>query len=93
MNTRRNAASWPQILGTIVLLSAAIAAGAYYFVNQKDGKDAVSREPPSPDFTTAPEGGVKVELPTTPMTNSPAAVPLSDEAAPSPAPAAAPANP
>lgn len=102
MNTRWNAASWPQIMGTIVLMSAVIAAGAYFYVNQRNEEDTVSREPPNPDFTTAPEGGVKVELPTTPMTGRPAAAPVANEnasgtapASPKPAqtsPRAAPAN-
>ncbi len=69
-------------LAVIVLASAAILAGAYYYV----GKLRLDREQvpprPNPDFTTAPEGGVKVDLPETPMTNVPSAPPVAEEKQP-----------
>ncbi|MCU0946927.1 MAG: hypothetical protein MUF47_01560 [Porphyrobacter sp.] len=79
MNMRRNAERWPQVLGAVLLTSAAIAAGAYYYFQQTNGKVPTSPGQPNPDFTTAPEGGVKVNLPTTPMTNAPAAAPASSQ--------------
>lgn len=87
MDTRRNVERWPQVLGALLLMSAAIAAGAYYYFNRTDSPDAASREPPNPDFTTAPAGGVKVELPATPMTSTPDTAPLANDVVSGNAPA------
>lgn len=76
-------------LAFIVLASAAVVAGAYcYFDRIRPDREEVPPRP-NPDFTTAPEGGVKVDLPETPMTNVPSAPPIAEEKK-SVAPAAAP---
>lgn len=63
-------------IAVVVLASAAILAGAYYYFDRArpDRENLPPR--PNPDFTTAPEGGVKVNLPETPMTNVPSAPPV-----------------
>lgn len=69
-------------LALIVLASAAAVAGAYYYFDRirPDREQAPPR--PNPDFTTAPEGGVKVDLPETPMTNVPSAPPVAERKQP-----------
>ncbi|OYU74402.1 MAG: hypothetical protein CFE32_17880, partial [Alphaproteobacteria bacterium PA3] len=55
-------------LAFIVLASAAVVAGAYYYFDRiRPDREQVPPRP-NPDFTTAPEGGVKVDLPETPLT-------------------------
>lgn len=58
----------------LALIGTAIAAGAYYWFEQiRAEREAPPR--PSPEWTTAPEGGVEVDLPETPMTNVPPPAP------------------
>lgn len=66
-------------LAFIVLASAAIVAGAYYYIGRIRPDDEQLPPRPNSDFTIAPEGGVKVNLPETPMTNVPSAPPLAEE--------------
>lgn len=57
----------------LVLLIAgiAVAIGAYYYFAQTRAAPEVPPTPPSTEWTTAPEGGVAVDLPQTTMTNTP----------------------
>ncbi|MCZ8370787.1 MAG: hypothetical protein O9293_12610 [Porphyrobacter sp.] len=66
-------------LAFIGLASAAVVAGAYYYFDRirPDREQVPSR--PNPDLTTAPTGGVKVDLPETPMTNVPSAPPVAED--------------
>jgi hypothetical protein len=66
-------------LAFIVLGSAAIIAGAYYYFDRIRSEREQIPPRPNPAFTTAPEGGVKVDLPETPMTNVPSAPPIAEE--------------
>lgn len=69
-------------LAFIVLASAAVVAGAYYYFDRiRPDREQVPPRP-NPDFTTAPEGGVKVDLPETPMTNVPSAPPVAENKQP-----------
>lgn len=58
----------------IVIIGVLFAILAYWFYNPV-GDVPVAEEPeaalPSDEFTTAPQGGVPVQLPETPMTNTP----------------------
>lgn len=63
----------------LVLAAVAIAAGAYYYSEQISGDRGNPAPPPSAEWTTAPEDGVKVNLPQTPMTNVPVASPAAGE--------------
>lgn len=66
----------------VFLASAAVVAGAYYYFDRiRPDREQVPPRP-NPDFTTAPEGGVKVNLPETPMTNVPSAPPVAEEKQP-----------
>lgn len=69
-------------LAFIVLVSAAAVAGAYYYFDRirPDREQMPTR--PNPDFTTAPEGGAKVDLPEAPMTNVPLAPPVAERKQP-----------
>lgn len=66
-------------LAFIVLASAATVAGAYYYFDRIRPDREQMPPRPNPDFTTAPEGGVKVDLPETPMTNVPSAPPVAEK--------------
>ncbi len=60
----------------IALAGAGVAAGIWYYLGQtRGGRDTAEAPPPSTEWTSAPEGGVDVELPETPMTNAPAPAP------------------
>jgi len=58
-----------------ILIIAVLFAILIYWFFDPVGEVPVAEEPeatlPSDEFTTAPEGGVPVQLPETPMTNTP----------------------
>lgn len=54
----------------LLIVGIVVAVGAYYWFAQLR-TERVEPTRPDPEWTTAPEGGVKVNLPETPMTNVP----------------------
>jgi hypothetical protein len=56
----------------LALAGLAVAVGAWYYFNEmRSIREMPPPPPPSTEWTTAPEGGVEVDLPETPMTNVP----------------------
>lgn len=68
----------------IFIILLAVALGAFWLWIQSEQRvepASTSNAPPSTEWTTAPEGGVEVDLPEAPMTNVPLKnpVPEADE--------------
>jgi len=79
MNSGKTGSSRPTVLIALVLIGVAVAAGGYYFFELMRKDRDPPTQPPSSEWTTAPEGGVEVNLPETQMTNVPVAPPIAEE--------------
>ncbi|WP_336985631.1 hypothetical protein [Altererythrobacter aquiaggeris] len=69
----------------IALVLAAGLIGAFWIWRQSEQTQApapITTTNPSPEWTTAPEGGVPVTLPETQMTNAPLEEPAPEEGQP-----------
>lgn len=71
----KRATTWTVIIIAII----AIAAAGYYYFDEMDDERAAPAPPPSTEWTTAPEGGLDVELPQAPMTNVPPETPSAED--------------
>ena len=70
----------PRNIWIFIFLLAIVLGGIWLWVQSEQSAEPApsSASQPSSEWTTAPEGGVKVNLPETPMTNAPVDAPNSD---------------
>lgn len=70
----------------IVIVLLIIVGGVFFFteVTRQDQAPERELEPPSTEWTTAPEGGVEVDLPDTPVRVVPEEEPVNEDASEEP---------